>query len=350
MCFRHHYRKSSSFTLAHYIGLSLVPSVLLSVLAAVYDSSDTSKQHIVATILAVNVLKIFQIAFNLLLVAFLLVQLSRMNIYNGDSRYRAFHKSNKNYPCFLLAKRLVLYPIVYSIARMPNIVYNFTTNDDLRAYMTTTNPSTTTTVLAFLAAIFQPSAGLGCFAIFLSYQPIAQQHLKKIVLRFLPRLTCCFKESSRGGGGGGGGDGGGGDGGKQQREEEDESESESESEARSMHSSTTCYRRNATTYFDNERNSNVAIEVRSTTYIVSDSEWPIRSTDTNGGDLTLDDFDEGMLVEEVLRREQLSCSISISISDSINRRNSSKESNPVMTPFVLPLQQVTSQASSTKPS
>jgi len=89
------FRKASTFTLAQYVGLILIPSITFSAVNSAYYAD--AKSYAIA-LEVFNAVRISQVGINILLVTFILIQLSRMNIYNGNVKYRAFHKSNKNYP------------------------------------------------------------------------------------------------------------------------------------------------------------------------------------------------------------------------------------------------------------
>jgi len=60
-------------------------------------------------------------------------------------------------------------------------------------YVKAKAPSIDQSIAAFLNAILYPSAGLGTFLIYLSFQPKAQRFVKRLMLGYLPCLICCFK-------------------------------------------------------------------------------------------------------------------------------------------------------------
>lgn len=134
--------------------------------------------------------------------------------------------------------------------------------EPLIEYVTHGEPTNEQTIVAFIAAILLPSAGLGCLIIYISFQPIAQLHLKRFVPHCLAR---CFDF---------------GDVAAKPMEAPDGEDEKEESKSAS--------------FIFNERGSSVAFSA-------------------HGSSIPVEEMSEAELVEEVLRREELVTSRSDSI-------------------------------------
>jgi len=100
-----------------------------------------------------------------------------MNNYEIDSSY---------YPMYLLAKRLMLYPVVQTVSRIPVTIYQLHYNETISQYASSPHPDTFKTALLFIGFWCTPISGIGNCIVFFNMQKGAWKTLKEKVL--------CYKE------------------------------------------------------------------------------------------------------------------------------------------------------------
>ena len=126
-----------------------------------------------------NYARLLIIIFDMLainLIFIVLKSLQQKNMANKgeiDSSY---------YPMYILAKRLMLYPLVQTISRIPVTIYQLHYNETVSQYPTGPHPDTFKTALLFIGFWCTPLSGLGNCIVFFAMQKGAWKTFKEKVL------------------------------------------------------------------------------------------------------------------------------------------------------------------------
>lgn len=99
------------------------------------------------------------------------------------------HKNSTNdseidtsyYPMYILAKRLMLYPVVQTLSRIPVTIYQLHYNETISEYPIQSNPSAFKTALLYIGFCCTPMSGIGNCIVFFTMQKGAWKVLKEKV-------------------------------------------------------------------------------------------------------------------------------------------------------------------------
>ena len=101
-------------------------------------------------------------------------------------------KTRAKNPIHILARRLIMYPVVQIISRLPVTIYQLSFHESLESYAKDDDPSTIKSFWFFLSTITVPSAGIGNFLVFLIVQPEAKSIVKHFIRYLLSSYCCCI--------------------------------------------------------------------------------------------------------------------------------------------------------------
>lgn len=101
-------------------------------------------------------------------------------------------KTRAKNPIHILARRLIMYPVVQIISRLPVTIYQLSFHESLESYAKDDDPSTIKTFWFFFSTITVPSAGIGNFLVFLIVQPEAKSIVKHFIRYLLSSYCCCI--------------------------------------------------------------------------------------------------------------------------------------------------------------
>lgn len=96
---------------------------------------------------------------------------------------------DRNNAVLVLVYRLVAYPVIQVLSRLPQIVYLMEFGASPLQYDDVGNPSTFQTVLFFLHIICAPSAGAGYLIMYIAAQPTIKNALLSFMCRCSSRLS-----------------------------------------------------------------------------------------------------------------------------------------------------------------
>ncbi len=133
-----------------------------------------------------NYARLLIIVFDVLainLIFIVLKSLQHKNLMNKDEIDTSY------YPMYILAKRLMLYPVVQTVSRIPVTIYQLHYNETISQYPTSSHPDTFKTALLFIGFFCTPISGIGNCIVFFTMQKGAWKTLKEKVLHVVPGLS-----------------------------------------------------------------------------------------------------------------------------------------------------------------
>ncbi len=182
----------------NYLALHQGDAAVIAAASNIFAIAFSIYDYIRMTQVAINIICVIVIFYNLWAINIICVRDSRSRQLPSTSNLgvsRAGPKRNdeSGYPMFLLAMRLVWYPIAQTITRFGASYYQISTGKTTSSYPQLAMASNSPNILSlklYLYVVFTPSAGLAYFFIFLLMQTGAWAEFKRPFV-WLWNKACC---------------------------------------------------------------------------------------------------------------------------------------------------------------